>query len=343
MWKLKVITSVLSPCPFGLVLRKMNVLFDGQNWPAQTRVLSWFRATVLDRLSYFQGMSRWGSQKTAAAASTLMPKPLSMMSPSRSRWITKGKVRIFLVGLFLVVFGCVCVGVGGGVHFFLSFFLKLLFLVTLSGRVKLGLGTVPTHLHSVSENSNTVMCYSGRKKAMLCQRHVAPLQISLPVRFLGPLHSASQCAFGDGVRQLLVWQFFSLLAQFKTATKSHESYVFLYPFSNMVISPQNNGGKKEYFIPVNCMGWQVCHASYLITQVFTYIYMYAFVMPSIFQFQSIVSWERFQENNGFEHNRVLLLCLFTLDRCFWLIWSHRFSYNLFCPGICGCLCSIWWW
>ena len=29
-----------------------------------------------------------------------------------------------------------------------------------------------------------------------------------------------------------------LFAQFKT-TKSHENYVFLYPFSNMAISPQN--------------------------------------------------------------------------------------------------------
>ena len=39
--------------------------------------------------------------------------------------------------------------------------------------------------------------------------------------------------------QLLVQQFFSLFAQLKT-TKSHENYVFLYPFSNMTTSPQNN-------------------------------------------------------------------------------------------------------
>ena len=35
-------------------------------------------------------------------------------------------------------------------------------------------------------------------------------------------------------------QFFSIFAQFKTTTKSHENYVFLYPFSSMAISPQNN-------------------------------------------------------------------------------------------------------
>ena len=41
------------------------------------------------------------------------------------------------------------------------------------------------------------------------------------------------------------FEFFNLFAQFKTATKSHENYVFLYPFSNMTISSQNNG---FYFI-----------------------------------------------------------------------------------------------
>ena len=62
------------------------------------------------------------------------------------------------------------------------------------------------------------------------------------MRFLSLLHSAftSQCAFGDGMRRLLVQQFFSLFAHFKITTKSHENYVFLYPFSNMAISAQNN-------------------------------------------------------------------------------------------------------
>ena len=50
----------------------------------------------------------------------------------------------------------------------------------------------------------------------------------------------SQSAFGDGVCWLLIRQFFSLFAQMKTTTKSHEKCVFLYPFSNTAISPQNN-------------------------------------------------------------------------------------------------------
>ena len=48
-----------------------------------------------------------------------------------------------------------CVGGGGGgrggVCSFIPLFSFLFILVTQSGRVKLGLGTVPTHLHSVSE------------------------------------------------------------------------------------------------------------------------------------------------------------------------------------------------
>ena len=54
------------------------------------------------------------------------------------------------------------------------------------------------------------------------------------------MHKASQCAFGDGVYGLLIQQFFNLFAQFKTTTKSHENHVFLYPFSDMAISPQNH-------------------------------------------------------------------------------------------------------
>ena len=53
----------------------------------------------------------------------------------------------------------------------------------------------------------------------------------------------------------VIQQFFNLFAQFKTTTKSHENYVFLYPFSNMAISPQIMIFK--IFIQVNCMGWQV--------------------------------------------------------------------------------------
>ena len=52
--------------------------------------------------------------------------------------------------------------------------------------------------------------------------------------------------FGDGVHRLLVWQFFNLFAQFKTSTtKSHENYVFLYPFSSTAISPPPPKKKKN--------------------------------------------------------------------------------------------------
>ena len=93
------------------------------------------------------------------------------------------------------------------------------------------------------------MAVEGRSSVVL-NTH-AQLQISL-LRFLNLLYKASQCAFGDSKCRLLIQQFFSLFAQFKT-TKSHENYVFLYPFSNMAIFlPPNN--KKMYFILVNCMG-----------------------------------------------------------------------------------------
>ena len=78
----------------------------------------------------------------------------------------------------------------------------------------------------------------GRSNVVL-NKH-ARLQTSHPQRFLSLLHYASQSAFGDGVCWLLIWQFFSLFAQFKTTAKSHENYVFLYPFSNLAIPPQNN-------------------------------------------------------------------------------------------------------
>ena len=79
------------------------------------------------------------------------------------------------------------------------------------------------------------MAVEGRCNAV--QNTHARLQISFPMRFLSLLHKASQCAFGDGVCQLLIRHVFTLFAQFKT-TKYHENYVFLYSFSN--ISPQNN-------------------------------------------------------------------------------------------------------
>ena len=67
------------------------------------------------------------------------------------------------------------------------------------------------------------------------------LQISLLTIFLSLLHEASQCALGNGMCWLLIQQFFSIFAWFKTTTKSHENYVSLYPFSSMAISPQIMG------------------------------------------------------------------------------------------------------
>ena len=48
-----------------------------------------------------------------------------------------------------------------------------------------------------------------------------------------------QHAFGNDLCQLVFQQFFKLFAQFKTTTK-YENHVFLYPFSNMAISPKTN-------------------------------------------------------------------------------------------------------
>ena len=79
----------------------------------------------------------------------------------------------------------------------------------------------------------------GRSNVVLNMH--AWLQILLPTRFLAYCtRPVTECAFGGGMCRLLVRQFFSLFAQFKTTTKSHENYVFLYQFSNMAISPQNN-------------------------------------------------------------------------------------------------------
>ena len=62
------------------------------------------------------------------------------------------------------------------------------------------------------------MAVEGRSNVVLNMH--ARLQISLPTRVLSLLHWASQYAFGDAMHQLLVRQFFSLFAQFKTTTKS---------------------------------------------------------------------------------------------------------------------------
>ena len=73
---------------------------------------------------------------------------------------------------------------------------------------------------------------------MLCKIHMRDFKSHFHQDFLAyctrpvSMHLVIVC-------RLFIQQFFSLFAQFKT-TKSHENYVFLYPFSNMTISPQNN-------------------------------------------------------------------------------------------------------
>ena len=119
----------------------------------------------------------------------------------------------------------------------------------------------------------------GRSNVVL--NMYAQLQISMLMRFLSLLHWVSKCTFTDGICQLLIQQFFRLFASFKT-TKSHENYVFLYPFSSMVISAQNNDFF-IYFILVNCMGWQVCGNQKIVTHVnlFTLWDAFANVQPHI--------------------------------------------------------------
>ena len=107
----------------------------------------------------------------------------------------------------------------------------------------------------------TGTCDSGRKKQCCANLNThAQLQISLPMWFLSLLAlGLSVCIWGWCALAAHLTVFLSFAQfNFKTTTKSHENYVFLYPFSSMAISPQNNG-KKMYFILVNCMGWQVWH------------------------------------------------------------------------------------
>ena len=82
--------------------------------------------------------------------------------------------------------------------------------------------------------------WQGKEEAMLCEIQVCdfkshflrdfsayctqPVSVHLVMAFTG-------CSFNS---------FSIFFAQFKTTTKSHENYVFLYPFSSMAISPQNN-------------------------------------------------------------------------------------------------------
>ena len=79
-------------------------------------------------------------------------------------------------------------------------------------------------------NSNQHV-WQWNEEAMLCKIHMHDFKSHFQQDLLAcctrPVSVHVGCLFDA---------FFSLFAQFK-ATKSHESYVFLYPFSNIAISP----------------------------------------------------------------------------------------------------------
>ena len=84
------------------------------------------------------------------------------------------------------------------------------------------------------------MCCSGRKK-QCCVKYACATSNLTSNKISEPIAlGQSECIWQWHICWLLIWQFFNLFAQFKTTTKSRENYVFLYPFSNMAISPQNN-------------------------------------------------------------------------------------------------------
>ena len=91
-----------------------------------------------------------------------------------------------------------------------------------------------------------------KEEAMLCEIPMCNFKSHFQQDFLAyrtrpvSVHLAMarvSCSF-NLLCQLLVQPFFNLFAHFKK-TKSHKKYVFLYPFSNMAISPKNN--KKHVF------------------------------------------------------------------------------------------------
>ena len=98
--------------------------------------------------------------------------------------------------------------------------------------------------------------WQWKKEAMLCEIHTQDFKAHFWRDFLiyctrpDSVHLAMacvSCSF-DSLKK-------NLFAQFKTTTKSHENYVFLYSFSKYL---KNKTKQKLYFIPVNCMGWQEC-------------------------------------------------------------------------------------
>ena len=88
-------------------------------------------------------------------------------------------------------------------------------------------------------NSNRYM-WQWKEEATLCEIHMRDFKSHFWWYFLAncarpvSVHLAMACVC------CLFTSFSIFFAQCKTTTKSHENYVFLYPFSSMAISPPNN-------------------------------------------------------------------------------------------------------
>ena len=86
-------------------------------------------------------------------------------------------------------------------------------------------------------------CGSGRKK-QCCAKYIYIYMNNLKSHFWWDF--LAYCTRPASVNLVMAFtgcsfnSFSIFFAQFKTTTKFHENYVFLYPFSSMAISPQNN-------------------------------------------------------------------------------------------------------
>ena len=97
--------------------------------------------------------------------------------------------------------------------------------------------------------------WQWKEEAMLCKIHMHDFKSHFQWDFLAYCTKPVSVRLAMACVSCLFDSFSIFLLKFKTT--SHENHVFLYPFSDMAISPQNNEKKKLYFILVNCMGWQV--------------------------------------------------------------------------------------
>ena len=106
------------------------------------------------------------------------------------------------------------------------------------------------------------VCAAVEGRSNVVRNTHVQLQISLPTRFLSLLHWASQSAFGDGIYVGCSFDSFSVfllsLKQQQNLVKIMFSCIHfpIWPYPPKIM-------KKLYFIPVNCMGWQVCRTEKL--------------------------------------------------------------------------------